>query len=46
MKFYDADDTAIYISDVDPTEVGRKLEEDLVHIAEWIDCNKLRMNVS
>ena len=41
-----ADDTAIYVSDIDPTEVGRKLEEDLVHIAEWIDCNKLRMNVS
>jgi len=28
------DDIAIYVSDVDPTEVGRKLEEDLVHIAK------------
>ena len=26
--------------------MGRKLEEDLVHIAEWIDCNNLRMNLS
>ena len=41
-----ANDTPIYVSDVDLTEVGRKLEEDLIRIAEWIDCNNLRMNVS
>ena len=41
-----ANDTTIYVGDDDPTEVGRRLEEDLQCIAEWIDSNRLKMNLS
>lgn len=41
-----ADDTTVYVADVDPIVVRDKLTEDLNAVACWIDNNGLRMNVS
>ena len=41
-----ADDTTVYVADEDPAVVRDKLTEDLNAVADWIDRNGLRMNVS
>ena len=40
-----ADDTSIYVSNPDPTTVGKLLEEDLECICEWLERNGLKKNV-
>ena len=41
-----ADDVAIYSVSKDVNEVADSLNEDLTHIATWIDINWLKMNIS
>ena len=41
-----ADDTTIYVSNEDPSLVGKHLEEDLEAIATWISNNGLKMNIA
>ena len=40
-----ADDVAIYFASKDVNEVADSLNEDLTHIATWIDMNRLKINV-
>ena len=40
-----ADDVAIYLASKDVNEVADSLNEDLSHIAVWIDMNRLKMNI-
>ena len=44
MNMY-ADDVAIYFASKDVNEVADSLNEDLAHIATWIDTNRLKMNI-
>ncbi len=40
-----ADDVAIYFASKDVNEVADSLNEDLSHIATWIDMNRLKINI-
>ena len=40
-----ADDVAIYLASKDVNEVADSLNEDLSHIATWIDMNRLKINI-
>ena len=40
-----ADDVAIYFASKDMNEVADSLNEDLAHIATWIDTNQLKINI-
>ena len=40
-----ADDVAIYFANKDMNEVADSLNEDLAHIATWIDTNQLKLNI-
>ena len=41
-----ADDTCIYYSSKNATEIKSALENDLQAISEWLACNKLKLNLS
>jgi ribonucleases P/MRP protein subunit RPP40 len=40
-----ADDTLVTISGDTTEEVSRKLNEDLALLSNWLNCNKLKLNV-
>ena len=41
-----ADDTNLFITGNDTTEMCAKLNDDLKRISEWLCCNKMSLNVS
>ncbi len=40
-----ADGTALYFSSRYPSDIKQSLEEDLSHLKQWFDYNKLTLNV-
>ena len=41
-----ADDTALYLSDKDKNNLEEKINTELLKITEWLEINKLTLNVS
>lgn len=41
-----ADDTVIYVSDTDRSEVERKLNCDMINIVKWLNKNSLKLNTA
>ncbi len=40
-----ADDTALYFSSKEPSQIKQSLKEDLSHLKQWFNYNKLTLNV-
>lgn len=41
-----ADDTIIYVNGRDPSEIERKLNNDLNNIVKWLDSNSMKLNTT